>query len=58
MVRRIWRQGQTQNRVIVYYLSARGTIDETIRGVLAYKGATQASLFLALADKYAKTKRK
>ncbi len=46
MIARLWRQGQAE-RVIVHYLMAHGTIDETVYGVLARKDRTQQDLLAA-----------
>lgn len=46
MIARLWRQGQ-QNRVVVHYLMAQGTIDETVHGVLVRKDRTQQDLLAA-----------
>lgn len=44
---RLYRQGQTKP-VIILHIVAKGTIDETIMGVLQSKNATQEGLLVAL----------
>lgn len=48
--RRVWRQGQKEERVIVHHIVARGTIDEVILKVLRGKERTQTALFDALKE--------
>lgn len=45
---RIWRQGNTSNRVVVHRLVARGTVDVDVRDALARKSGGQEALFAAL----------
>lgn len=46
-IKRIWRQGQKE-RVFLYHIAARGTVDEIILQRLKEKDFTQQSLFKAL----------
>jgi SNF2 family DNA or RNA helicase len=47
LIRRIWRQGQTQ-RVFNYHLICKDTVDETIAAALKRKAKTQNALLSAL----------
>ena len=47
-VARLWRQGQTEQTVVVQHIVAKGTIDERILNVLEHKDGTQAALFDAV----------
>lgn len=49
---RLYRQGQTKP-VVIFHLAAKGTIDETIMGVLQSKNATQEGLLIALRHRIA-----
>lgn len=49
-VGRIYRQGQRHERVFVYTIQARGTIDETVAETLRRKSRTQADLLAALRE--------
>lgn len=48
VIRRIYRQGQSADRVLVYHIIARGTKDEEVMKVLVKKGCTQQDLLLAI----------
>lgn len=50
-IRRVWRQGQKE-RVFVYHVVAKGTIDEMILELLAKKDKTQRALLTALKERY------
>lgn len=52
---RIWRQGNSSDRVIVHRIVAKNTIDEVVVKALANKDRTQTALLDALRD-YAKEK--
>lgn len=45
---RLWRQGQTENTVVVQHIVAKGTIDEQILKALQKKDGTQAALIAAV----------
>lgn len=45
---RLWRQGQTENTVVVQHIVAKGTIDEQILTALRKKDGTQAALIAAV----------
>lgn len=47
-VARLWRQGQTEQTVVVQHIVARGTIDERILKALERKDGTQAALIDAV----------
>lgn len=47
-VARLWRQGQTEQTVVVQHIVAKGTIDERILKVLEHKDGTQAALIDAV----------
>lgn len=47
--RRVWRQGQKE-RVFMYHLVAKGTVDETVLRTLRSKDRTQRALLSALRD--------
>ena len=47
-VARLWRQGQTDQTVVVQHIVAKGTIDERILKVLEQKDGTQAALIDAV----------
>ncbi len=47
LIRRVWRQGQTE-RVFVYYVVARDTVDEAVVRALGFKAKTQKRLLDAL----------
>lgn len=47
-VARLWRQGQTDQTVVVQHIVAKGTIDERILKVLGQKDGTQAALIDAV----------
>lgn len=47
---RLYRQGQTADRVLVYHLVARGTLDRRVIRVLRKKDSTQESVFDALKE--------
>lgn len=49
-VKRVHRQGNKAQRVFVYHILARGTIDEVVWRGRAYKGKKQQSLFDALKE--------
>lgn len=53
-IRRLWRKGQTQ-RVFVYHIMARNTIDEIMRGRVEEKHRDQQALLRAL-QKYGKAR--
>jgi SNF2 family DNA or RNA helicase len=55
LIRRVWRQGQKE-RVFVYRIVAKGTVDEVIIQMLKRKDRTQKSLLNALKD-HLKTRR-
>ncbi len=46
----IWRQGQEANRVMIYHLVGRNTVEERVARVLRQKDRTQADLMAALAE--------
>ena len=48
-IRRIWRQGQTE-RVFVYNIIARDTVDEVVLKAVEAKDKTQTGLMNALRD--------
>lgn len=48
VIRRIYRQGQSSDRVLVYYIIARETKDEEVMEILAKKDRTQRDLLLAI----------
>ena len=45
---RLWRQGQTENTVVIQHIVAKGTIDEQILKALRKKDGTQAALIAAV----------
>lgn len=45
---RLWRQGQTENTVVVQHIVAKGTIDEQILKALQKKDGTQSALIAAV----------
>lgn len=45
---RLWRQGQTENTVVIQHIVAKGTIDEQILTALRKKDGTQAALIAAV----------
>ncbi len=45
---RLWRQGQTENTVVIQHIVAKGTIDEQILKALRRKDGTQAALIAAV----------
>lgn len=45
---RLWRQGQTENTVVIQHIVAKGTIDEQILKALRKKDGTQAALIDAV----------
>lgn len=47
LIRRVWRQGQSE-RVVVHYLMANDTVDEVMMDSLAEKDATQQTLLSKL----------
>lgn len=47
-VARVYRQGQTSDRVMVYHIVAKNTLDEKVMKVLANKDKTQQGLLAAL----------
>jgi SNF2 family DNA or RNA helicase len=47
-VARLWRQGQTEETVVVQHLIAKGTIDERIMEALSQKDDTQSKLIDAI----------
>lgn len=49
-VRRVIRQGNKSDRVFIYHILARGTIDEVVWRGRSHKGKRQQSLFDALKD--------
>ena len=51
LIRRIWRQGQKE-KVLVYHLLAKGTIDHALMKALTYKDDTQRGLLNALRTFY------
>lgn len=51
-IRRVWRQGQKE-RVFVYRIIAKGTVDEAIVKALSSKDRSQQALFNALKDYWA-----
>jgi SNF2 family DNA or RNA helicase len=51
MVRRIYRQGQKQ-RVFIYHLVSRGTVDRLVLNTLRKKSKTQNTLLDALKTQY------
>jgi len=48
LIKRLHRQGQEAEKVFVYHLVARGTVDRRVARVLRQKDATQEGVFLAL----------
>lgn len=56
-VRRVYRQGNSHDKVFIYRIVAKDTIDNAIVGMLSNKTATQNALFKAL-EVMKKTKRK
>ncbi len=51
LIHRLWRQGQTE-RVFVYHLVTKNTVDETVLMTLIKKNHTQRSLLDALRTRY------
>lgn len=49
LVRRVWRQGQTET-TFVYHIVARGTVDQLVMRALAQKSRTQAELLNLLRE--------
>jgi SNF2 family DNA or RNA helicase len=47
-IARIYRQGQTSDRVFVYHIVARGTLDETVLSRLQQKDRSQQNLLAAI----------
>lgn len=47
-IARLWRQGQTENTVVVQHIVAKGTIDERILKALSEKNNTQSALIDAV----------
>lgn len=47
-VARLWRQGQTENTVVIQYIVTSGTIDERILKALEQKDNTQSALIDAV----------
>jgi SNF2-related domain len=47
-LKRVYRQGNTFERVVLHWIIARGTLDEKVQKVLAHKGATDDSIKDAL----------
>lgn len=47
-IARLWRQGQTENTVVIQHLITKGTIDERILKALKKKDSTQAALINAV----------
>jgi len=45
---RVWRQGNTHQRVYIHTILARGTLDEKVAGVLGKKDKVQRNLLAAL----------
>ncbi len=45
---RLWRQGQTENTVVIQHIVTKGTIDEQILKALQKKDGTQAALIAAV----------
>jgi SNF2 family DNA or RNA helicase len=45
---RVYRQGQTAERVFIYHIVAKGTLDEKVLAVLRSKDRTQQTLLAAL----------
>lgn len=45
---RLWRQGQSEETVVIYHIVTAGTIDEKVMTALAEKDATQAALIDAV----------
>ena len=52
-IARVWRQGNTSDRVFVHHFLGRNTIDEAIYGALQTKHATEQALFAGIL-RYAK----
>lgn len=50
-IARLWRQGQTQETVVVQHIITRGTIDEDVMRALSRKETSQASLIDAVKAK-------
>ena len=50
LIARLYRQGQVSDRVMIYFLVGRGTVDEKVARVLRKKDATEADLKAALAE--------
>ena len=55
--RRVWRQGTTANRVIVYHIVAHDTLDDAVLSAIQGKHGSQQALFDAVRA-YAKKKKK
>lgn len=53
-IRRIWRQGQPE-RVFVYNIIAKGTVDEVVAAAVAAKHDTQSGLMSALKEYWKKS---
>lgn len=49
-IARVYRQGQKSDRVIVYHIVAKDTIDERVMKVLSSKDKTQQSLLRAISE--------
>jgi hypothetical protein len=49
-IRRVYRQGQTANMVLVYHIVAKDTLDERVLEVLARKDRSQQDLFSAISS--------
>ena len=47
-VARLWRQGQTENTVVIQHIVTTGTIDERILKALEQKDNTQSALIDAV----------
>jgi len=54
LIRRVYRQGNKSDRVFIYHILSRGTIDETIMLALHGKERSQKALFTALKELRAK----
>ena len=50
LIGRLYRQGQTQESVIIHHIITRGTVDERVLRVLNQKDATQRELLEAVRD--------
>jgi|19_taG_2_1085344.scaffolds.fasta_scaffold00082_27 SNF2 family DNA or RNA helicase len=55
-LKRVWRQGNPNEHVVIHYLVCKDTIDEVVLGVLRGKDRTQSNLLSALKSVYAKEK--